>query len=434
VPIVAGERGQATLEYLGVVMLVAVVLGLGAVLTTGAGEAIAGGVGRGMRRALCVVRAGECDLETRPCIVGSSNVEDDGSVDLVVVHVGSNEVVLREDRSDGSSAVTFARLRRGGLEIGTGAGARVRLGRRRFRVGGQASATLLALSGRATTWNLPDRAAAARLVDRIVVDSARDLGRRILDRGRPAGDDAPEPAVRSAERGARVEFEGSRGRGSFSLASQDLVGSSVDIASGRRTYLVRRRNSRGAVLAGTLEGDSAGDELYTVTTARDGRPLDLGILRAGEVAGSVTLPKVVQPVAGYLDVPATPSAGRHWEVEEHLDLTEPASRDVARAFLAQVVHPHPHLGRVVAVSAALRRALDDRGVLDARTYDVTQGAPSGVGIGGRLGVRAGVDYERRSSSTRLVAAMERGTDGMWRRRDDCLTAPGVGARHGASGT
>ena len=84
------------------------------------------------------------------------------------------------------------------------------------------------------------------------------------------------------------------------------------------------------------------------------------------------------------------------------------------------------------MSAALRRALDDRGVLDARTYEVTQGASSGVGIDGRAGIRLGVDYERSSHSARLVAAVQRGPDGTWRRRDDCLAATGVGAGHGTA--
>ena len=432
----AGERGQATLEYVGLVALVAVVLGVALALAGGGGggggEAIAGGVGRGMRRALCVVRAGECDLDVRPCVVGSHGVEDDGSVDIVVLHVGSNEVVLREDRSDGTSAVTFARLRRGGLELNAGVGGRLRIGRRRFRVGGQATATLLALFGKATTWELPDRAAATRLVDRIVVDSARDLGRRILDRGRPAGDAAPKPAMRSSSHGAEVGVDGGRFGSSLSLASRDVAGQSVD-AAGRRTYLVRRRNALGAVLGTVVDGDGARDEIYTVTTGRDGRPLDLGILRADELSGSLSLPKAVQPAAGLLHLPST-AVARHWETEEHLDLTEPESRDVARAFLAQVVSPRPRMGRVVAVSAALRRVLDDRGVLDTRVYEVTQGPASGVGVGGRLGIRLGADYARSSGSTRLVAAAQRAADGTWRRRDDCLTAAGGGTGHGAAGS
>src|SRR3954452_13594889 len=120
-----GQRGQAAVEYVGLLALVAIVLGAGALL--GGGEAVASAVGRGMQRALCVVRGGECDLDVRPCVVSAGGVEDDGSVDVFVVRIGSDEVVLREDRSDGTSAVTFARLRRGGLELTMGVGAHARV-------------------------------------------------------------------------------------------------------------------------------------------------------------------------------------------------------------------------------------------------------------------------------------------------------------------
>jgi hypothetical protein len=429
---VAGERGQATLEYVGLVALVAVVLGLGALVGAGAGEAVAGSVGRGMQRALCVVRGGECDLDRRPCVVGAHGVEDDGSVDLWLLRVGSDEVVLREDRSDGTSAVTFARLRRGGLALSAGIGGHLRIGRRRLRLGSQASATVLALLGRATTWELPDRAAAARLVDRIVVDGPRDLGRRILDRGRPAGGDAPRVASRTSTVGAGVTFGASASAAGLTLGAEDLAGASVD-AAGRRTYLVRRSNtltlSVGTRLSEVGRAGGSLDELYTVTTDRGGRPVDLGILRGGELQASADLPRVVQPAAGFLNAPI--AGARRWEAEEHLDLTEPDSLAAARGFLAQVVAPHPHPGRAVAVSSALRRALDAHGVLDARAYAVDERS-SGVGAGARGGVGpVGADYERRARRARLVAAVQRGPDGLWRRRDDCLAAAGVGAGHGA---
>jgi hypothetical protein len=422
---VVDERGQASMEYVGLVAFVVVVLVLGALAGAGGGEAIAGAVGRGMQRALCVVRGGECDLDRRPCVVGARGVEDDGSVDLLLVRVGSDEVVLREDRSDGTSAVTFARLRRGGLELSTGLGGHVRLGRRRFRVGTEASATLLGLLGSATTWVLPDRAAAGRLVDRIVVDGPRDLGRRILDRGRPAGGDAPALASRTATVGAGVTLGAGASRGTggvgLTLGAEDLAGASVD-AAGRRTFLVRRRNAIAGTLSTRLSdvahAGGAADELYTLTTDRDGQPVDLGILHGGELGASVDLPRLVQPAAGFLDVPS--AGARRWEVEEHLDLTEPDSLAVARGFLTQVVTPRPHAGRAVAVSAALRRALDARGVLDARAYAVGESS-SGVGAGARVGIGpVGADYERRTRSARLVAAVQRGPDGLWRRRTDCL--------------
>jgi hypothetical protein len=408
----AGERGQATLEYVGLVALVAAVLAVGALLAAGRGDAIAASVGRGIQRALCVVRGGECDLDVRPCVVASRGVEDDGSVDLVLVRLGSDEVVLREDRSDGTSAVTFARLRRGGYVGAWGIGAHARLGRRRVRVGAQPSATVLGLLGTATTWELPDRAAAARMVDRIVVDDARDLARRVLDGGRPLGGDAPPPASRTSQGGASVTL----GVGGATLGADDLVGQTVG-ADGRRTYLVRRRNDVAAAL-GSVAGTGALDELDTVTVDRSGHPLDLGILRGHELSGSVSLPAVVQPAAGFLDVPA--SGGRRWEAEQHLDLTEPDNLAAAGAFLAQVRAPRPHLGRAVAVSAALRRALDERGVLDARTYAMTD-TSSGLDAGARVGIGpVGAGYERRTRSARLVAAVQRGPGGLWRRRADCL--------------
>jgi hypothetical protein len=61
-------------------------------------------------------------------------------------------------------------------------------------------------------------------------------------------------------------------------------------------------------------------------------------------------------------------------------------------------------------------------VVDARTY-----ALEGERYGGELdasvgGIGAGADVEAGSESARLVAAVTRGIDGQWRRREDCLAA------------
>src|SRR6185503_7617017 len=183
----------------------------------------------------------ECALAGRPCVVGARGVTDSGSVDLLVVRVGSGEVVLREDRSDGTSLVTFARERHGGLQIGDGLAGHLRLGRRTLRAGGELDATVLGLAGSATTWELPDRAAAARLVERIVVDGPRDLGRRVLDRGRPAGGDAPVPVSTTTEVGVGIDLAGSVSRSttraSLGLHAEDLAGAALEPATGRRTFL-----------------------------------------------------------------------------------------------------------------------------------------------------------------------------------------------------
>ena len=63
------QRGQASVEWLAVVALVAVMLGLGAAL------AQAGYVGRRvtreMARAICLVGSGDCRRDQEPCVVGS---------------------------------------------------------------------------------------------------------------------------------------------------------------------------------------------------------------------------------------------------------------------------------------------------------------------------------------------------------------------------
>src|SRR5579884_4262003 len=102
----ARDNGQASLEYVGLVALVALVLGALAVPAL-ADAGVAESVVRQFERALCLVSRGDCDQDRRPCVVASQSTEDSGHADLLVIHTGSREVVLREARSDGRVVVTF---------------------------------------------------------------------------------------------------------------------------------------------------------------------------------------------------------------------------------------------------------------------------------------------------------------------------------------
>lgn len=393
-----GESGQASIEYVGLVGLVVCVLALPVV----AGRDLAGAVVRQVHRALCVVSGGECELDRQPCVVATRQLEDDGAVDLAIVRIGSRELVLREARSDGSVAVTFIRDRRAGLALGIGVGGHLRLGRRRVGMGAEAQATVMAALGGGTTWVLRDARAADRLVRGLIVDGAGDLGRRVLHGGHPDARGAPAPAATSSHRSLAVTFGGSAGPAllgaDLTLSGADLAGATTDLATGRRTFVVRRRNDLVASLTRAHRVSGALDETYTLTVDRDGHPRELGVLRGGELHG-----------------------GGRWESETQLDLTDPANAAAARDFLREVVAPRPRLGRAVPVSAALRRRLDEAGVRDERTYALTSGA-SGVGLGGGSGlIRLGADYERRQRRLRLVRARQRGPDGLWRARDDCLS-------------
>src|SRR3954463_16560306 len=111
----AREDGQATVEYLGGVAVGAALFAAVAVPAL-AGRDVAGMVVGEMRRALCVVSGGECYLDRRPCVVASRELRDESGVSLAIVRLGSREVLLREERSDGTVAVTFLRDTRGGLD------------------------------------------------------------------------------------------------------------------------------------------------------------------------------------------------------------------------------------------------------------------------------------------------------------------------------
>jgi hypothetical protein len=419
------DAGQASLEYVGVVAVVAVVLAL---LSAPAwsGEQAAGAVVGQLHRALCVVAHGDCDEGRRPCVLASDAVADAGHVDVLVLHTGSRELVLRERMSDGRVAVTFLREGENGLALGGGTAGHVRIGRRVLDAGTDLSARLLLLSGEGRTWVLsPARADA--LVRRLVVDDAGDLADRVAHGGAHV-DGFPPPAQTATQHGLRVELGGAVRLGgvaaSVTLGAQDLAGSTLDAATGRRTYLLRRTDDLGGALSSggraLAEGHGTLDTAYTITVDRNGRPVDLGVLQAGELRGGADLPGPAQEVAGALGVPS--SGARRWELERHLDLTDAANLDAARAFVADVLAGGARVGAPVRSGAALGERLDVAGVTDARTYAVADDA-TGVEADGEAGlVRLGAGFERARRSTRLLAAMQRGPDGVWRSRADCRAA------------
>src|SRR3954469_7347727 len=357
----ARDDGQVAVEYIGVVAVVGVLLA--AVAFSGlAGRDVAGMVVGEMRRALCVVSGGECYLDRRPCVVASRELRDEAGVSLAIVRLGSREVLLREERSDGTVAGTYLRDTRGGLDLTLGGGGHLRLGRRTLRVGTQAEATVLATLGAGTSWVLPN----GRSADRVM---------RALASGAGADGAGAPPAWTASRRGLAVTLTASVGAAGVTLGGEDLAGVATEHATGRRTFAVRRRNDLSATLSlgGVASGGGAAgaDELYTVTVDRSGRPVELGVLSGRDLSG-------------HLDGVTSGSVRR--ESEEHLDLTDAENLAAARDFLREVTSPRPRFGRAVAVSAALRRRLDADGVLDERTYAVSDssdgvGAVAGSGLG-----------------------------------------------------
>src|SRR3954467_3129841 len=115
-------RGQASIEYLGVVALVALVLGALAVPAL-AGQDVAGAVLAQVRRALCVVSGGDCEEDRRPCPVDTRGVRESQHGSVGFLRYGQDRLTMREARSDGTVAVTVLMDHRFGLDGGVGGGA-----------------------------------------------------------------------------------------------------------------------------------------------------------------------------------------------------------------------------------------------------------------------------------------------------------------------
>jgi hypothetical protein len=425
----SSERGQGTIEYVAVVLLVAVVMGSAVALlaATGIGQRIIAA----FERALCVVTGGPCDDVARPCVRASAQHVDGGRVNVLVARIGHRDIELRERRADGSVAVTLIGERSGGLDAGTGIEAHVRWGTNSWAAGSELRAAVLAEHASGRTWIAPDEAAASRLIDRV----------RLADRTKrapasiPATDSyspypplppqarAPAPDETFSERGGglTVDLQSGSGTAAVHLGAHEAYGERIERATGRRTVYIRTsaslRGGIASVTRGAASGSGAGAERYGITYDRSGRPLDFEVLSTLDVTGAVSLPPALSQIAGLLRVPL--HGDEHIESEQHLDLTDPAGAALVQAYLGGLGAGTSGL-RLAA--AALRERLDRSGTMAARAYAASfaahevggQARVGGIGLGGEVGSE--------DSSSRLLAAATRGPGGVWRADTACLPA------------
>ena len=401
------ERGQGTVEYLAVVLLVALVFGATATAATAKGREIAGSVPREIIRALCIVRGGDCYRDRAPCDVASTTKSKSWAVTVTVFKIGHDRTVTVTRRSDGRYAVTLDTAPVGGVETGVGARGKLSLGKHSYSAGADLTAGVTASYAHGRTWIVPTDQAADRLRAAMKSGSAlppADIdGREVEVEGRLGG---------SAGAGVNVSVG--------ALASLG-GGSQTDRATGNRTYFFTagvggeagvsaERAKAGAAVAGSDRGR------YALTVGPDGRWIDLAVTQTGALSGRADLPPQVSPIAFALDVPT--KAGRQWVTESHLDLTEAENLAAARALVVRASDPlHP--GRLTSALAGLSERLRHDAIVDARTYALDATAYGAEGHAGAE-LKLGGKFEMSTEKTRLVAATTRGIDGQWRVRDDCL--------------
>jgi hypothetical protein len=395
-------------EYVAIVALIAAVLGGMAVtvVATGVGERLVAA----MRHALCVATGGVCGHG--PCVVTARRETSSGELDVGFARLGSEETLLREQRADGTVALTLMRHRAGGPQLGIGGDAHVG----ELAVGAEARLALLARSGSGETYVAAGPRVAAELERRLRLSV---LARRpettidnpvggLPDMSRPM-QRLPPPATTFHEHGAAITLDlGARVapvRAALRLGSDDMAGERIDTRTGRRTLYLRRTGElSGSLSVLTVGGVAAGTgrELYAVTVDRDGRPLDLEVLDSIRLGAGAHVPVAARNVVAAAGVPI--GRGRLVEVESHLDLRDAESLAAATAFLEALVGSGrtPPAGGAAALD--LRRRLDLTGTTHARVYATSE---SERGIGGHLagGLRVGGSTGTRVLTSRLVAAV-----------------------------
>ena len=154
-----------------------------------------------------------------------------------------------------------------------------------------------------------------------------------------------------------------------------------------------------------------------VTVARDGRWTDLTLVGTGEVGGERHAPRRTR--AGRRGARRARPPPRRWVAEAHLDLSDARASPPREAVVAGLKYPlHP--GRSRPPPAASSRRIDERAVIDARTYEIDRTtAGLDVAFGDGVGVGFG-KYDDATERARLIAATTRGRDGQWQCRDECL--------------
>src|SRR5438034_6888794 len=109
--------GQAAVEYIAIVALVAIVFAIAGAFTL-QGRVIAAATVGQLRRGLCIVEGHDCADPHEPCSVSSRGSGNDMNVDVALVRLGGGSFALIDRRSDGKVAVTVTDHLDGGISVG----------------------------------------------------------------------------------------------------------------------------------------------------------------------------------------------------------------------------------------------------------------------------------------------------------------------------
>jgi hypothetical protein len=422
------DRGQATVDYVALLGLVALVLaaGVGAVAVSGVGERLL----YALRQGLCAVGGVLCPPPPEPCVVKRDAQRDNGSVSVGVVRLGEDQALIVERLSNGKVAVTLIGGGHAGAEVGIGAGGSIGTGGEALGAGAEARAAVIARLGDGREWILPDEAAAKRLIDQLGRDETIPLldgPAEAIDDLFGGGEDVRKPDVEWDEGGTGGDAAGEADVGPATVSARVATGVSVGIRTdhrtGRRTYYLRLDAASSAALSAKLLGASgagAGATSIAVTFDRHGKPVELLATASRQLEGGLQLPPGLAAGKLLARAVAHGGTGGRLEVEGRLDLRAPANAEATKRLLDALGHPDDPggLGRAVA---GMGERLVNGARLDARLYGMTSDTYGGSARA-KVVVGVGANLEHRMEQSTLLGAWERPPDGAWTDRHDCTDA------------
>ncbi len=369
-------RGQATSEYVALVLLVAVVLALAAGLTSGG---VAGQVLAGLQRGLCRVAGAACDAppppdaDLAPCPVERSTSSESLGGTLDVFTLGDSGELDTVRLSDGRVVVTLRRGKQVGATVG--AGLHVSLGR---RVGAEARAGIAASFDSGASWTLPSVAAARAFVDRYgakatvgghAVDDVRSACSLLCDAigWRPHAKLPPaDETYVSAKLTARANVPLPRGLPAIEASGSALLGTRTR-RDGSATWFFELDADAAAELAGgpVQARIGAGDKaVLSYSMDAHGRPAELAVNAVARSDGHLAL-----SAGDVASLGVSAGDALVTELDATVDLHDPRLRGAAGAFVAALGHPLA-LDALKRRAGALREQVADDLVLDRRTYAV----------------------------------------------------------------
>jgi hypothetical protein len=408
--------GQASIEWMGLLALLAVLFVGGAWMAHGVfvGRAIT----REFARALCRVRDGDCYRDTEPCVVDADASSVNTTVSLFIIKGSHGKATIVEERSDGTVAITEVPDWGGGLDAEGGFGTKIKVKGIDVDVSATLSAGLHARLGNGKTWIAANPAEAKRLLAR-------------LKDGK-----MPPPDITYRD-GAHIDESYGLGAeasvGGLSLASlggsrdrRNMVGLRTDHRTGHKRYSAQTSVDLAgslSVLGAKVDGaHRSGGELYEIEYDASGRPLDLRISTSGRYGDAGDLPAVVASDGGLIGGEVAGGEDRSYVVAAHLDLTVPANLAAARKLVAALSDQRLRLADPAKATAALRERVEQQGTIEAQIVEDHAGEAGGWAGTATIGLTAGIEHETASSTSRLLAATSRGLDGQWLGRSDCIAS------------